>query len=327
MPLEQHPVPQEISSYEFRLVGDMTLKQFLQLAGGAGIAFLIFVTPLPAVIKWPIVAFAALSGAALAFLPIEERPLSFWLFSFIKAVYSPTLYAWENGAAENVFAKESSTTPTIIAPQGNEKAEEYLNSVPQAEVVTRLEQIEKGFFKKVLNIFGHGLEQQSTPVLPTSPHPTTHDSQPAPIKAPPTEPIKVVHQQKSFPYIKTEADYNTIPLNPAFGSNPIPSRQAAQAKFAPDATPPNPPAQPNIIVGQVITNEGKIVESAILEIREVDGNPVRALRTNKIGHFMTVTPLKDGEYEIETEKEGVNFDVVKVQAQGQIIPPILIKAK
>ena len=32
--METHPVPQNISSYEFRLVGDMTLKQFLYLAGG-----------------------------------------------------------------------------------------------------------------------------------------------------------------------------------------------------------------------------------------------------------------------------------------------------
>ncbi|KKR52786.1 MAG: hypothetical protein UT88_C0021G0001, partial [Candidatus Woesebacteria bacterium GW2011_GWD2_40_19] len=32
--MEQHPIPQNISSYQFRLVGDMTLKQFFQLAGG-----------------------------------------------------------------------------------------------------------------------------------------------------------------------------------------------------------------------------------------------------------------------------------------------------
>ncbi|OGY08113.1 MAG: hypothetical protein A2782_03810 [Candidatus Blackburnbacteria bacterium RIFCSPHIGHO2_01_FULL_43_15b] len=315
MPLEQHPVPQEISSYEFRLVGDMTLKQFLQLAGGVGIAFLIFVTPLPALIKWPIVALAAISGAALAFLPIEERPLSFWFFSFIKAIYSPTLYAWENGASEDVFAVDSVSAPTVIAPQGQEKAEEYLHSVPQAEVVTRLEELEKGFFKKVFGMF-----QQSAPQPPASIDPN------APL-APPPQPIKVEHQQKDFPQPQTKVEYNTVPLAPVFGTALPSNRQVSQAQFALQAAPPNPPVQPNIIVGQVVTNNGKIVESAILEIREVGGTPVRALRTNKIGHFMTVTPIKDGEYEILTEKDDLAFDPIKITASSSIIPPILIKAK
>jgi len=34
--MEQHPIPQQISSYEFKLVGEMTLKQFLKAAGFAG---------------------------------------------------------------------------------------------------------------------------------------------------------------------------------------------------------------------------------------------------------------------------------------------------
>ncbi len=29
--MEQHPIPQQISSYQIKLVGDMTLKQFFQV--------------------------------------------------------------------------------------------------------------------------------------------------------------------------------------------------------------------------------------------------------------------------------------------------------
>ena len=39
--MEQHPIPQQISSYEFKLVGEMTLKQFLKAAGGVVLALLI----------------------------------------------------------------------------------------------------------------------------------------------------------------------------------------------------------------------------------------------------------------------------------------------
>jgi len=36
--MEQHPIPQQISSYQFKLVGDMTLAQFGKAAGGIVIA-------------------------------------------------------------------------------------------------------------------------------------------------------------------------------------------------------------------------------------------------------------------------------------------------
>ncbi len=64
-----------------------------------------------------------------------------------------------------------------------------------------------------------------------------------------------------------------------------------------------------------------------MEIRDIGGRPVRAVKTNKLGHFLIVTPLQNGRYEIVTEKEGYKFDNVSFQAQGEIIPPIAIKAR
>ena len=80
--MEQHPIPQQISSYQFRLVGDMTLKQFFQLAGGFLVALIFYSIPLIGIVKWPFVIISALLGAALAFLPLEERPLERWIFAF-----------------------------------------------------------------------------------------------------------------------------------------------------------------------------------------------------------------------------------------------------
>jgi len=106
-----------------------------------------------------------------------------------------------------------------------------------------------------------------------------------------------------------------------------PSHEAVDATFTPEAAPPLPPDRPNTIVGQVTTHEGKIVDSAIMEIRDSSGKPVRAVRTNRVGHFITVTPLANGDYEIETEKDQLKFDVIKFRADGNIIPSILIRAK
>lgn len=99
------------------------------------------------------------------------------------------------------------------------------------------------------------------------------------------------------------------------------------AQFSPQSAPPLPPTIPNTITGQVLDNFGKIVEGAILEIRDSAGKPVRALRSNKLGHFIIVTPLPNGQYDIITEKENYEFKPVYFEAKGEIIPPILIKGR
>src|SRR3990167_2357057 len=108
--MEQHAIPQNISSYQFRLVGDMTLKQFFQLAGGFLVAFIFYSTPLLPIIKWPFVIFSALLGVALAFLPLEERPLERWIFAFFKAIYAPTMYFWQKTAVPMKFFQEEPAT-------------------------------------------------------------------------------------------------------------------------------------------------------------------------------------------------------------------------
>ena len=92
--MDQHPVPQNISSYEFHLVGDMTLKQFFQLAGGIAVAAVLYRLPLPFFIKWPVMALSVLMGIMLAFVPVSGRPFSQWIMAFIKAIYSPTEFHW-----------------------------------------------------------------------------------------------------------------------------------------------------------------------------------------------------------------------------------------
>src|SRR3989344_5464091 len=98
--MEPHPIPQNVTAFQFHLVGDMTLKQFLYLLAGVGIAYLVFVLfsgSFP-IIAWPITFISSILGVAFAFIPISDRPLDYWLGSFLKAVYSPTKKIWsKNG--------------------------------------------------------------------------------------------------------------------------------------------------------------------------------------------------------------------------------------
>lgn len=108
MPIEQHPIPQDVAGYKFRLIGDMTLKQFIWLAGGIILGLFIYQLPLPFFFKYPLAAIAVGLGAGIAFVPIEGRSMDKWLIAFIKSIYSPTQYVWKKGGGEE-------TSPTITA--------------------------------------------------------------------------------------------------------------------------------------------------------------------------------------------------------------------
>ena len=103
--------------------------------------------------------------------------------------------------------------------------------------------------------------------------------------------------------------------------------RAESVRFFPKIPMPSVPTLPNVLVGMVFDPERKIVEGAIIEIRDSQGNPVRAFKTNKLGQFRTVTPLPNDTYEIEIEKEGLQFDLIKIEFKGEIVEPIEIKAK
>jgi hypothetical protein len=139
--MEQHPVPQNVTGFQFKLIGDITLKQFGYLAGGLIIAYLstkFFL--IPSLLRWPVAGLWALLGFGLAFVPIEERPLDRWLAAFFKSIYAPTQYVWKKQnrppeillqpAMEPVLPPPIS--PRVAAPPVIEKIrEEYKATLPK----------------------------------------------------------------------------------------------------------------------------------------------------------------------------------------------------
>src|SRR5687768_4930122 len=100
--MDTHPVPQNVTSFQFRLIGDMTLKQFGYLGVGVGFAYLIFIllaTSAP-LIAWPIIVISSFLGIAFAFIPIQDRPLDHWVAAFLKAIYNPTKRVWKKNGKD-----------------------------------------------------------------------------------------------------------------------------------------------------------------------------------------------------------------------------------
>lgn len=100
--MEAHPIPQNVTSFEFHLIGDMTVKQFAYLASGSLIGFFIYLTfsSIVPLVAWPLIIFFVLIGMAFAFLPISERPLDHWLLAYVKAITTPTQAVWKSDPSQ-----------------------------------------------------------------------------------------------------------------------------------------------------------------------------------------------------------------------------------
>jgi len=343
--METHPVPQQISAYQFRLVGDMTLKQFFQVGGGALVSLLIYATGLHPIIKWPLILFSFSLGAALAFLPFEERPLSQWLLSFFRSVYSPTIYFWEKDQKPYKFFREDAVAPKnegVIAPHGEDVMNEYLKNRPEKknDFLSKLENSEKTLLNKFTSLFnipdaptttlnnviGKGVAKGGSFVQDR-----TRQNKSLRVPAQTASTIsqkgfrpKIIVEEKPLKEVGLkQPSIQTTNVTPTLKTQEM---IAKSAEFSQEASPPNPPIVPNTIVGQVLSSKGKIIEGAILEIRDMAGRPVRALRSNKVGHFIIVTSLQNSRYNIITEKNGYEFDPITFEAKGEIIPPIVIRA-
>ncbi len=347
--MEQHPVPQNISSYQFHLVGDMTLKQFLELATGVVIGVIIYATALPGLIKWPLIFFSAISGAALAFVPFEERPLEQWIFAFFRSIYSPTLFHWEKQETQKYFQDESLVGSAFAKATADRP-------------LSKLDIFENTYLSKITQLFsptatatpahsedavlaGRPLSTDGGSVLTMHPSDTLGTVTPAPaveikkdVQIPQTTFIKIDAQTNKTdrPHIFVEESGTPVNLDAAKVAQTLVGNPSAtlgtvvptvQAVFSTQAAPPSLPTIPNTVSGQVMDANGNIIEGAIMEIQDETGRPVRALKTNKAGHFLTVTALTDGKYQLHIEKEGFTFDPITFETSGGIIMPIAIRAK
>lgn len=277
--MDQHPIPQHISSYRFRLIGEMTLEQFGKLAGGCIIALVFYALPIPGLVKWFFIIISASAGALFAFVPFEGRSLETWIVSFVKSIYSPTEYVWQKSPVDFPFTKsdqdpaQQESLPQKEATRSlSVKELALLQALSEDKNLYTQEELDQA--QRLLKLFQQGGLSG----------PSQKQNQPAPAKT----------NQK-------------------------------EVQFGQDLPFPSPPDQPNILVGMVIDQDNKIVEGAIIEIKDNNGDTVRAMRTNKLGQFRTVSPLPNGQYQISTEKAGLNFDIMKIKLNGEIVPPIEIR--
>jgi hypothetical protein len=91
--MEQHAVPRQITTFEFKLIGFLTIKQFVYILLFAGFALLFYFILLP--IKPFNIAIAGLVmalGAFFALFKYNERELDVWIKNLLVSLLSPSQY-------------------------------------------------------------------------------------------------------------------------------------------------------------------------------------------------------------------------------------------
>jgi hypothetical protein len=372
--MEQHPVPQNVTTFQFRLIGDMTLKQFGYLAGGAVVAYLCYKLPLPLFLNWPLAITSALAGFGFAFVPIEERPMDVWVLSFFKSIYSPTQYTWTKQQPQPQAAVP---TPQPASPAGITKKGAILNNIftpPPAAPAATQKMKSPGFMDRFFDM----LMPKPVPTQPVASVPAPQVAFPStvPVKMdftpPPTVRAREEAVEEKIVEVKRELADKTQDPSRAAGlqqqvADLVAQRDKMEAEIARlklQSEPPAPPKPgstyvatpaakagpsvriitpdravkvglprlttfPNVVTGIVKDGDQNLLPGVLITVKDKEGVPVRALKTNRLGQFAASTPLTNGTYFVEIEDPRLRyaFDRAQITLNGSIVPALEIFAK
>ncbi|OGC53635.1 hypothetical protein A3D91_04310 [candidate division WWE3 bacterium RIFCSPHIGHO2_02_FULL_38_14] len=155
---KQHAVPQNIMDVEFKLIGDLTMRQFAYLMVFGGLAWLCFST-LAGIFKFPLTLFFAILGLGLAFFSIADRGLDQWIVNFLRSMYSPTQMIWQRELnVPPIFLYQNLAVVkhelvTLAPTSSRRKLEEYLEYQNKTPKIDKLDIQEAEYIKKVRDAF------------------------------------------------------------------------------------------------------------------------------------------------------------------------------
>ncbi len=309
--IEGHPIPQDITGFQFRLIGDMTVKQFAYLAVSFVFGWVFFALPENIVMKVLLAAIPVGIGLILTFVPIQGIPADTMLILFFKALLNPNQYVYnktglddtaQNGstaaASSPVTTAIHTQEPAAVKQAPSEKTQFILAPATTAkETIVENKPVEIPEKQPVLSV-----QIISPPEEPKSPAPVIKQ-EPQPVQQPIAVAQPVTPQPPPVPPVQT-----TVPV-----------------KKTP-ATPFMPPDVPNLISGLLKDSRENVLPNILVEIKDKEDNPVRAFKTNALGQFASATPLLNGTYTItfEDPKKQHRFDIIDLNVTGAIIPSMEI---
>lgn len=284
--MEQHSIPRQMTSFEFKLIGFMTLKQFLYLvifAPAGYIVFIIFPIPLLNILLGLAVGFL---GVALAFMPINERPLDVWIKNIWKRLNSPTQFTYH----------KHNQPITLLQNL-------YYVADPH-HVMAHIES------QQLLAAYLAKTNQTMQPNPQKKQVQMSFQDKPVPQPAPPQGVVM-------SPVIDSAAPVQTAQqMVDAFTSPVASTPPSVPTPVVPDPGVP-PSARKPFFIGTIKNGKHIALPGILIYVKNQGNTPVRLLKTNQYGIFATFNTLPAGEYtfEIKDPKNSYLFDTMKIAIQ------------
>lgn len=152
----KHPVPQNVMDVEFKIVGDLTIRQFMYLVVGALLVYIFYKSDLPAFWRWIIMILTGGTSIAVAFIPIEDRGLDVWLVNFVKSITIPSQRIWKKSYSTPAYFLSDyasiikSEILTLTPTKSRNKLDEYLGHLPRE--LTKIDISEKQKIKDITEL-------------------------------------------------------------------------------------------------------------------------------------------------------------------------------
>lgn len=246
--MENHPIPQDVTGFQFKLVGNMTLKQFGYVGAGVIMCLIFFYAPINFFIKFPLFMFSAAAGIGLAFIPIEGRPMDLMLGNFVKALINPNQYLYHKTGGSLSFA-ELNLQP-VVAPTAQQQAQKLAHRDIMSTYSSHPEKEEllREYLSDVANVPQTSVDEKEAKYLsmfgPTLPA-TNKAPMPQPQYAPAQPVVMPAPRITAQPYV---APTQPLPPVPAFqypvqpAPQPLPTMRPVQPVMQPVPQPVQPMA-------------------------------------------------------------------------------------
>lgn len=372
--MDNHPIPQDITGFEFKLIGDMTIKQFAYLATGTILGWLAFSLPVSFLIKFPFMAVFITFGVSFAFFSIEGRPVDTMIINYLKAAFSPTKYIYLPAAQKQsaVNNQQSANVPspalsqtTLIHKEENklDKREfdffhmlsQMLSPTASSQSVGESEESSKPY---IITAHTPGEKKKEDPPPPPEEHKIEVLVQQSQNLAKELEQAKEeekkdiglptydqAHQkvlelegllsqtqtekqklEEEILSLRRQLETQKNVYTPSVAAAPKETKnvRVIPKELGKAAGIPIAPEFPNVISGIIKDPRGNPLPNILVEVKDQEGNPVRAFKTNALGQFSASTALSNGSYTIEFEDPNAanKFDTVAFRADGNVILPI-----
>ncbi len=375
--MENHPIPQNVTAFQFRLIGTMTVKQFAYVAAGAVLAVLVYYMPFYYIIKVVFIPFFVMFSLGLAFVPIEGRPMDAMAMYYFRALFAPNQYIYKKRGGRIAIAaislhrgvrlpfgktqkrqgietkQENLQTLLRSVREGRSEADALLAKKRRPIIIsleeekpiqqvafgektrkeheeakeregTSQQNIKKDLLDREIEMLQNALNEARTQVIPQHTTPGTlatakkiHDIE---------RQLQEVQQQKK----QLEDEIIKLQQRLTKQKQPADTIQKSSVRKIPLSIAqsvglPNVSA-PNLIAGIVKDARNNVLPNILLEVRDKDGNPVRAFKTNGLGQFISATSLLNGAYRVELEdpRGQHKFDTIEIIANGTILDPLEI---